>query len=191
MPTFRAAVDLSWTVASGSPGVNVFHGRAVTTSGPANDVSLLMDIVRQFFFEIRGLYCTDVTMRWNGEAHGVGDDIGNVYNGTPWTVTGSGGTDHLAPALAMLVKWASDSGGRSGRGRTFIGPLQDAVSETNGTPDDGVRTQLLTAAENLIESSDSFGNGALGVYSRVEDVFRDFTSSSVPNYFAVIRSRRD
>lgn len=191
MPTARIPIDLTWTGASGSPGANIYHARADSIDQFNADFDALGVILFDFYDTIKDMYCTDVTIRWAGEASGVGDDTGQVYSGNAWSVSGTNGTDHLSPALNVMIRWRTESGGAHGRGRNFYGPLIDGASESNGTPDEDVRDEFQAAADALVAASSGFGNGALGVYSRVEDVFRDFTSATVPNYFAILKSRRD
>lgn len=191
MPTGRLAVDLSWTGATGSPGVNVWHIRFENASAPGGDQDAMVEAIRDFYVATRGSYPTAVNIRFNGEIHGVGDDAGNLYTADTWSTTGSGINGFLPPAVCTLVSWRTSSATRSGRGRTFIGPMSATILETNGTPDEGFRAGTQAAVDDLIETSDSFANGAVGIYSRTENVFRDLVSGDVPNYFAVLRSRRD
>lgn len=191
MATFRYAVNLTWTGASGSPGVNVWHGRTTGGLPGSSEISGLSDMIEEFYTAIAGLYPGQVTITSPEFASGVGDDEGDQASVPAWSVAGTGAASFLPPASCMLVDWRTNSGGRRGRGRTFLGPLSDDTIENNGTPAEGGRTIVQLAADDLIESSDSFGNGAWGVYSRVDNVIRDFTSASCPNLFAVLRSRRD
>jgi hypothetical protein len=191
MPTVRIPIDLTWTGASGSPGVNIWHARVDSILDPNPDVDAMADVLNTFYDEIKGMYSNQVAIRFAGEAQGVGDDTGNTYTGTPWTVNGTNGTGFMPPADCVLVQWRASTGGRSGRGRTFIGPCAGSAEESNGTPTEDSRTLIQGAADNLIDASDSFGNGALGIYSRTQDTFRDVVAAAVPNYFAVLRSRRD
>lgn len=191
MPTARIPVDIRWTEATGSPGVNVFHARADSLDAFNADFGALSAILEDFYTAIRPLYYVGVTISCAGEAQGVGDDTGSTYLFDPWTMTGSGNQGYLPPADCMLVQWSAQTGGRNGRGRSFLGPLDLAVAETNGTPVEADRESVQDAIDALITANGAFGNGALGVYSRTEDVFRDFVSGSCPNYFAVLRSRRD
>jgi hypothetical protein len=191
MTLVRIPVDLTWAGASGSPGVNIWHGRLESLTPGPNEIQSLTDILEDFYTTIRPLLYVDVTISYAGEGQGVGDDIGNTYNSPAWTMTGSGNQGYAPPANCMLAQWSAQTGGRSGRGRTFIGPLDLATLEPNGTPVEAKRTVLQGAMDDLIESSDSIGNGALGIYSRAEGIFRDFVTADVANYFAVLRSRRD
>lgn len=191
MPTLRIPIDLTWSGASGSPGVNVWHGRIINGGLDQTDLGDLTDMLQDFYTTLADVFPEGTTIRWAGEAQGVGDDSGDTFNSDPWTVDGGGTGGFLAPANALLIQWRTNTGGRSGRGRTFLSPLVLFANEDNGTPEESIRTLVSGAADDLISASSGFDNGALGVYSRTEDVFRDFVTAAVPNYFAVLRSRRD
>lgn len=191
MPTVRIPINLSWSGATGSPGVNVWHGRITVVEGPTPDLEDLAEWLETFYTSMASAYPTGTLIQFLGEAQGVGDDEGNTYLADPWSVSGSGAGGFLPPATQMFVNWRALTGGRSGRGRTFIGPLQAGVAQADGTPTTAYRDALANAASALIESSDSFDNGALGIYSRTQNTFRDFVLSEVPDMFASLRSRRD
>lgn len=191
MAIFRAAVDLDWGVASGSPGVNVWHMRTVVPGGTDDEIEGLMSLVEDFYTAIRGLYPIAVSISWDGTVQEVSPDPGNSRSLDGWAMNGSASDTFLPPANCMLVNWRSGSGGRRGRGRSFIGPLTTATQEDNGTPDETDRETLRAAAAALVSASLTDLNGALGVYSRTDSLLRDFTSASVPNIYAVLRSRRD
>lgn len=186
----RIPIDLLWTGASGSPGVNVFHAR--WDNDPLEGtLEQQVESLETFYQDIAGIFPSAVTARWAGLAYGVGPDEGTLFEGEPWTVAGSGGTNFAPPADAMLVQWRTAAAGRSGRGRSFISPLNTGLIEANGTPTEEGRAVLADAAADLVSRSLEDLNGALGVWSRTDNVLRDFTASAVPNYFAVLRSRRD
>lgn len=191
MATYRMPVEITWTQASGSPGANIWHVRTTGSVGDSGEAQGLSDIVRDFYTAIQGFFPSPVNISFNGEFQGVGDDTGSSAITTPWGIDGTADPEFLPPANCLLAAWGTSGGGRSGRGRTFIGPLGTGNAEDNGTPVEAARSELLAAMEDLIESSDSFANGAVGIYSRTQDVFRDVVSAKVPNYFAVLRSRRD
>jgi hypothetical protein len=191
MPTFRIPVDLEWSGASGSPGVNVWHVRGEVVAGPGNDIEAMSEAIHQFYEDCTGLFPNTMRCRFQGEAHGVGDDSETLLSLPSWTVDGTATAEYLPPATALCVSWRTSSGGRNGRGRTFLGPLARTINEGNGTPDEAGRAGVQDAVDALVETSDTFANGAVGIYSRLEDTFRDIISGTVPNEFAVLRSRRD
>jgi hypothetical protein len=191
MATLVIPITLDWGYGHGSPGANVWHVRTTGAPGSGGELEGLVEMLQDFYTSIAGLFNATTTIRFEGEANGVGDDVGSYATAPPWTVTGTDAGSVAPPVLAMLVQWRAQSGGRNGRGRTFLGPLAASAVESNGTPSETARAAVQSAADDLIESSDSFANGAFVVYSRTENVARDFITASVPNDFAVLRSRRD
>lgn len=191
MPTARIPIDITWSGTTGSPGVNIWHARVDSVADPNPDVQSMADMLETFYGDIADLFPSTVVFHFAGEAAGVGDDNGDTFTADPWTVNGTNTVDFLPPANCVLVQWRTGTGGRHGRGRTFLGPLARSLAEANGTPEEASRGEIQAAVDTLVGSSEGFGNGALGVYSRTTDTFRDFQSGTVPNYFAVLRSRRD
>lgn len=187
----RIPVDLTWTGATGSPGVNVWHGRFLGAVAPFDDLEGLTTMLNTFYATIAPIFPATMSCTYAGVAYGVGANAEEEYTSPAWTVEGDAGADFLAPALAMYVNWSTGSGGRNGRGRTFLGPLGVSSAEGNGTPAEGLRGTVQGAVDALVSASLTDANGALGVFSRVDGVLRDFTAGAVPNKFAVLRSRRD
>jgi len=191
MPLARIAVDLTWSGASGGPGANVWHLRADPADTFGSAFQAMIDSIQQFYVSISPLYPGGVTASFSGEVSGVGPDNGTTGTVNGWATSGGGGAAFMPPMTQMLVNWTTGSGGRRGRGRTFIGPLSPNYQEADGTPSSAGVTVLTNAAAALVEDSDSFTNGAVVVYSRTDGLARDITGSSVPNRFSVLRSRRD
>lgn len=191
MATLRIPIDLTWSGATGSPGVNVWHARTESTIGEPEDVDALAGYLEDFYTAIANVYPSTVTIAFGGEATGVGDDSETIFPAPAWSVTGTGAAAFAPPVLAMYVNWRAATGGRNGRGRTFLGPHNAVIAEGNGTPTEDYRTLVQGAVDALVAESQNSLNGALGVYSRAENIFRDFSSGAVPNKFAVLRSRRD
>lgn len=192
MTLVRIPIDLTWSGASGSPGVNIWHARFDTGAIPTPaDLQEVVDALQTFYATIDGLYPNTLTASFAGEAAGVGPDSGDTFTANPWSEPGDNANGYLSPATMMYVNWSTSTGGRRGRGRTFIGPLDAGVREANGTPTEEARGVLQGAVDALVSSSLSDNGWAVGVWSRTDAVLRDFTSGSVPNMFAVLRSRRD
>lgn len=191
MSIARIPIEITWTGTTGSPGVNVWHGRFDSGDPADGDLEGLTEILQDFYDTIKTCFPSSVSFKWLGEASGVGADDGEFFTSPGWTVVGTGTEGYLPPALAMYVNWRAATGGRSGRGRTFLGPLSQNLSEANGTPNDLYRGDVVTAVDNLVSASLSDLNGALGVFSRQDGLLRDFISGDVPNKFAVLTSRRD
>ena len=191
MVVARIPIDLTWSGQSGSPGVNVWHGRFDSTDPISGDLEGLTTILQTFYNTLAGYFPSGMTVSWGGTATGVGADAEQEFTSEPWSTAGAGGGNALPPMVMFNVNWRAATGGRSGRGRTFIGPLSATTAEGNGSPAGVYLADIRTAAASLVSSSLSDMNGALGVWSRTDGLLRDFVSSSVPDKFAVLRSRRD
>mgnify|MGYP001054204639 CR=1 FL=1 len=68
----------------------------------------------------------------------------------PQTVTGTDFSGYCPPQCAVVVSWKTILASRSGRGRSYIGPVGRAGETTNGTPTPAFATALQTAANGLI-----------------------------------------
>lgn len=191
MPSVRIPIDLTWSGATGSPGVNIWHARLDEDPFVEADMNDILDMLKAFYDEVGNASPNTMLIEFRGEAQGILGAEGDTFSGTPWAVGGSGGAGFLPPMDCMYVNWGTSTGGRSGRGRTFIGPLATVVGESNGTPSETYRGALQGAADDLIAASSGFSNGALGIFSRTDNVIRDLTTADVPNKFASLRSRRD
>lgn len=191
MTLLRLPVDITWPYGSGSPGASVFHlrtGNNVDIPGVGNSLS---EIIRQFYAALDDLYVDSVRISFAGLVTGVGEDTGVAYELDPWQVQGTAAVGPLPPSNQIVVGWKTSSATRSGRGRTYIGPLQYAVVDDAGSPATPVLTVVRNAAAALVTSQGALETGGIGVFSQKQQVFRDFTGSVVRDTFAVLRSRRD
>lgn len=189
---YRSVVTIS-SPSLGGTGTNTWHARPVSLTPPARRIELdgLMEFVRVFYVAVQGMFPAGTTLGFDGEWSGVGDTEGEYETTDAWQVQTAGQGSSLPPANAICVNWRGESGDRSRRGRTFLGPCTNAAAEGDGTVNGGTLSDIRGAANALVDSSDTFNNGALGVWSRQELVFRDFVGASVRDQFAVLRSRRD
>lgn len=190
MTIFAFPVTIEWGYATGSPGANVWHGRTDGDPAPSG-VDDQSNWIQDFYTALADRCPSEVSFSWSGEAVGVGSDVGAIITGDPWTINGTGTGDRAPTLLAGLVQWKSSAGGRKGRGRLFHGPLQGSTENSDGTPTPSYLSDLLSAAQDLVDASDSAANGALGIFSRSDGLLRDFVSAQVSSEFAVLRSRRD
>jgi hypothetical protein len=192
MAIYRIPVNLNYTGAGG-PGVNVWHFR---TADPEDSVlhpeaDEALEAIHQFYVAL-GIFMAVENATFPGEAVIIdpATNKGTFRNLANWSVTSSS-TSMLPPANALVVSWRTAEASRSGMGRTFVGPIKSANSETNGTPSSGMLTAFRNAAVDLVNKSEAANLWAIGVYSRQERVLRDITGSNVRDQFAVLRSRRD
>lgn len=177
----------------GGPGVNVWDTRVITESGgPSSDLQAQVDLLETFYTDLLAgdLLPGGYSASFDGTATSVGENP-EYYTADPWTITETG-DPNIAPAMAqMIVTLRTTSATRRGRGRKFIGPVRPTVVSPSGVPTTTAVGVLQDAAQNLLDGSELLANGAFGVYSAVDGLFRDLTSVQARNYFASLRSRRD
>lgn len=198
MPTFRTVVRMENPVLGGI-GTNTWHGRVVSVSdvGIAADLSTLTDIMSQFYTDLLAIYPSGTVLSHDGNWVQVLTEDPEIRTGYDWTLNGAGAAEALPPQTSIVVGWRSQNATRGGRGRTFLGPLENATCDDDGTPKAATLTAVRAAATDLVESSDSMANGAFGVYSQglqldpPGPIFRDFVSTATRDIFGSLRSRRD
>lgn len=191
MPTFKYPVALAWT-GSGSPGVNVWHFRSEDNADPLEtDVQEIIDGIETFYTAVKGVFPADLVVTGPDEA--IKDPYGapEYREVDGFTVQGTGTQGYAPLASAIVAGWRTTSATRSGRGRTFLGPLALYCVDADGTPKSDVLAIVRNAAAALVATSRDWTQGSLGVYSQTDGVLRDFQSSAVRDTFAVLRSRRD
>lgn len=191
MATYTFPVKLTYPGAGG-PGYNIWHMRTTGDAPSTGDLDGLSDLVANFYSSISGLFPQGYTAQFEGVATTVGEDPVYDTSAEAWSVAGAGSSAAIMPqATAICLTLRTSSASRSGRGRKFLGPMYSGVAAADGTPGDSQLTTIRDAAATLVEESDGFGNGAIGVYSFSQSLFRDLTGYSVRDQFAVLRSRRD
>lgn len=192
MAVFRTTVDLRFNAGAGR-GTNTWSVRTLGDADTNVQVAGVMEYVRQFYADLIALVPSSSTFQWDGTFLELGTTTPEyVEPASPWTVTGSGTPNSYGPAPAMAcISWRTSLATRRGRGRTFFGPLSPGVFGADGTINDGQLTVIRNAAADLVSLSlqDSI-NGAVGVWSELDSVHRDFVGSSVNDQAAVLRSRR-
>lgn len=203
MTIYRVPIELNWN-GNGSPGVNVFHVRAGTGTTNTQDQALqaALDAIKTFYTSIASVLAYQVTVN-SGEI--VTMDTKEIATPTAFTVQSSG-LNHAPPQLAMVVGWRTILAARRGMGRTFIGPLSEAmVDNSTGLPTNSAMTTLSNAAQALVTASLSTGSGwGLGVWGleaaapkgtnprdlhSLPHISRDITSFRIHQRFATLRSR--
>lgn len=175
-----------------TPAMNVWHCRTVEgLPGATGDVANCLDALEEMYRYLGGIMPngTSVTMGEGMIADPLGDptyfpDDARTFSAT----TGPAGT--ASPILAIVASWRTTSASRSGRGRTFFGPIVTGMSDENGTPTAAALSAVKTATESLLSESQGPGGWALGVLSTKQGILRDFTGVSVRDRFAFLSSRR-
>lgn len=182
----------------GGTGTNTWHAR---TSGPLPgaeaDLEDLADMLNSFYVGVSTVMPVGTAIGFSGEWQEVMSEDPDFVSNPPWTIGAGGNAGPLPAHCALVVGWRTSAGGRTGRGRTFVGPLGNSALQTDGTIDTTKLTEVRAAATALVAASSAFDNGAFGVYSRdalatvPAPVFRDFTGTVTRDVFASLRSRRD
>ncbi len=191
MAIARMPVNISWGYGTGSPGANIWHLRTTGDFPSDTEAQGLSEIVEGFYSALANLFHVSWRARFDGEISGLGTDTGATQTIDPWEVLGGQAGEVLPTSNQIVVGWRSSTGGRRGRGRTFLGPLHAGVLAADSLPTTDAIDDVQAAADALVSASTGFTNGALGVYSRTDDLVRDFTSATVRREFAVLRTRRD
>lgn len=186
MATYKVPVSINHPGAGGMAW-NIWHLRVEDEV----DFGDAMDALDDFYTTVKGLYP-------NGTQVTVGDGIiKNPYTApeyftyTPTVVTGTGQTAQAPQLLAIVVSWRTASATRSGRGRTFLGPLELSALDVDGTPKAAYLSEVQAAATALVAASTGVGGWAFGVYSHKQSVLRDFVGWSVKDRCSYLSSRRD
>lgn len=191
MAIFRVPARIEYT-APGGPGVNVWHVRTTGTL-PSDDTSELhnaIDALKVFYDAIKASYnsATKITLGENI----VKDPLGSPEYETDYSqvVTGTASGNIAPTLLAVVVGWRTVSATRSGRGRTFLGPLAGGAMDTDGTITGANLTTIRTAAAALVTASLAPGGWSVGVLSHKDGLFRDAIGSSVRDRMSYLSSRR-
>lgn len=192
----------------GGPGANVWHIRTPEVGTAAGEVQVMVDAIRQFYAFVNTAIGTGTSIFQLGTSFSLGEvvNVTTQESVTPtWAaVTAATPSGSLPPSQQIVVGWRTSISARRGMGRTFLGPLNQGVLESNGTPTAAALTAVGSAAAGLVSTSLSDANGAVGVYglqqsapqgttdySGLPRLLRDITGHRVRDKFAVLRSRRD
>ena len=191
MPIIRVPVTITNSYLP-DPAMNVWHVRTVSSPADGDDLTQALNSIEQFYEDIIQVYPNGTAIRLGegmiqdplGEPTYVSDDGREVTKG--------GSLDHPLPLYAALViSWRTSSASRSGRGRTFIGPLRTESLQTDATPANEVVSLLKSAAKGHVARSGGVNGWATGVLSVKQGLLRDHLDADVKDRFAYLSSRRD
>ena len=104
---------------------------------------------------------------------------------------GSGDADPAPVLLSACVSWRTDVATRSGRGRSFLGPVSRRWLQTDGTIHASLLSMITGAANELVDASLGTADWAVGVYSGKDSMIRDITGFRLRDRWAYMSSRRD
>ena len=183
---YRYAVEIRYPN-GGGPGYNVWHFRAGDDT-----IQSCVDAIEQCYLQINGLFQPGSTIVGPAEA------VGGIEGTEPtveavdgFSIGGAGSGTALAPVLQAVISWRTPLATRSGRGRSFFGPLASDAADAQGTLSPLALGDLQAAGQSIVAFNGELGEGAIGVWSPTDGVIRDITSFTVRDQFAVLRSRRD
>lgn len=194
MALLTMPVTITWPGAGG-PGVNTWHLRnTADDTGPFTELEGLSQLIKTFYTDLRPIFTEQTTITFGGTMSFTTDPGRTLNEANPWTVTGQASLSKLLPAAAQIVAgWQTELSSRSGKGRTFLGPLGSQILDnvSDGTPSQSTVNLVTDAGNALVAGSSGFADGAVGVWSPTDSLFRDFTGIRVRKVFAVLTSRRD
>lgn len=193
---------------SGGPGLNTFYfgpaGFLEITS--AEDAQLCVDRVRDAFLAANLLYPPQTTCVVSGQVDILESSTGElittyaVANAAPGPFTGQIGYNPIVTMLLLKLSTNDIMHGHRVKGRSFLGPTATGLN-ADGTPDAGLIAEANAFGTSLLDVG--IGNGpplvvwhrpkfAPVTHERVRDGDRaKVISTSVPDKFAVLTSRRD
>lgn len=203
MPVYRLSVNLQWN-GPGSPGANVWHIRTVGSGALAlEQLQDAADAIRTFYSSLAGDNVNAVQIFAPGmiidaeQAVEVESDQAATVDWQAISISASGNA--APPVLQIVVSWLTTIAARRGRGRTFLGPLNASVVESDGTPVPSAISMARDAAATLVAANDDDNGWAVCVWGldvaggapNSPHVARDITGRKVNDRFAILRSRRD
>jgi hypothetical protein len=191
MATFRVPVRISHA-GGGGDAYNIMHFRTIGPSLDDQDqLNTGIVALRNLYDGIRDMYASTTTIHI-AEAV-IKDPLGSpeYFDSDSFVVTGSrvGGVEPTL--LAVCATWRTTSATRSGRGRTFFGPLGTGLVAADGTPDNGDLGVLRSSISTFLNRSQGPEGWSFGVLSTKQRLFRDVTAYTVRDRFAYLSSRRD
>ena len=160
--------------------------------GPSDDLEAMTDALRVFYTDLMAgdIFPGGYTASYAGQATSVGEDP-QFFTSDGWSISETGPVDVAPPIAQMILTLRTSSATRRGRGRKFIGPVRPTVVQADGTPTPTAIGVLQNAGNTLLSASEGFADGGIGVYSSVDELFRDIIGVQARDYFASLRSRRD
>jgi hypothetical protein len=190
MALWRMTVDLSYGVGTGH-GTNTWHLRSTGVEPDDTDLQDLVDAIKDWY-GAGFAHCVPTTShaRFDGVLQEINSDSPRALAVTGFDSAGAVAANYAPPANQIVTTWRSTLSARSGRGRTFIGPVALPVFQDDGTVATATLTALVNAGNALCAASQAFSNGAVVVWSPTDNVGRDIIAATVTDQIAVLRSRR-
>jgi hypothetical protein len=167
--------------------INVLHVGGATPGGSISGTSTAA--IRVFYDAIKGSLATGTAVSLMQVINLSTDPP--TYSAIPaFAGIASTGANKSPAEIACCITWRTPFASRSGRGRTFIGPLAAAVVDaSSGLLSSSHLSTISTAAVNMLAALVAAGS-PLQVYSRVREAVLEVTSVNVNTTPDVLRSRR-
>lgn len=201
------AASAGW---GGGPGLNTFYF-AESAAGEApleSDATLCANRVRTAFFDARSIYRNSQTITVSPTVDVLETETGDLVDSfsvaPPVAVVGDN-VGVLGPTASMVLLRLNTSTFNDGSrlaGRAFLGPIS-GQSDADGTPNAFISTAVLAMGAALLDVGSPL-NPRLVVWRRPRaaaagppvvterpGLFGLVTSYTMPDKFAVLRSRRD
>ncbi len=195
-------VKLRWAGFTGAPGYSIFHMKefdgADSQAQFAEQATLR---INTFADKLKGLIPNGASLQVQQDVEVIEDSTGELLNvvstaSKPAITSLATASMSFAGPVGAVITWRTGGvrNGRRIRGRTFLVPLVGAAFDAQGRIAANNLTQLQTAAATLVGSE---GSPDLGVYARPsssgasDGQWTVATGYSIPNFGAVLRSRRD
>lgn len=191
---------------TGGPGLMTQYFGYDASSGDSENALLAANRVKDALDASTGLFPDAITFNRDTQVDKLEDSDGSVTHSEvvpAWGFHGTGGANQGPSPTGMLVQWKTDAflAGRRLQGHTFLVPII-AGQDANGSPN---ATQISVAQTFGTEMLDAgLTSIQLVVWRRpkyegvgeARHIVRDgtsafVTSATVPDKFAVLRSRRD
>lgn len=151
------------------------------------------DLVQAFRDVIEPTYLAPVSSVWGITNYKVCAQPGGltVYEQTVPDFSGGLSGDALPPQVATILSYKSAHPGRSGKGRIYLPPANEASTTTQGMPGTSIATLVTNLVDALMALVDdvAYAGWQWGIWSEKEQMFYP-TTHGVPRYrFATQRSR--
>lgn len=196
---YRVIVEL--TGFGGQPGFNVLHlGGDTTNTSSQTGAAAAHGHVAGLYSALKADYPSTLTYTVRGDvtAHNHQDGFGiALYSVTPVTAVGTGGGNSLPLATCLVIGWRTDTFNRHGRGRTFVGPLENAGTDANGSPMASRITRFQTAADSyLATGSETYNDPSPCIWQRPsspgasDGQIHFIQTARIRDTYAVLRGRR-
>lgn len=189
VPIFRIANKISYNQ-PGSPGVNIMHVRA--------DAEGASELLEEALSSIAGFYTSIASVLAPGVRVDVAESViqdplgSRVVIGVPSAAVLGASASVQAPALLCIcASWKTSIATRSGRGRTFIGPLEGTAGDSDGSTSNDKRLTVLEAAQVLIQESSAANGWGFGILSLKDGLLRDVVGVTISDQLSYLSSRRN